>query len=279
MSGVERIRNAFTTANDCGRTALIAYIVAGRPDVDACVDLVVDLHAAGADIIELGMPFSDPLADGPVIRRATRRALDDGIDIDAVLGIVRDVRARDCNVPIVLMGYVNPVLAYGVERFAAAAHEAGVDGLILPDLPLDESEDARRAFAAHELSITFLITPLTIPERRDELLIASTGFCYAVATTGTTGARGSIDPRAIDLLADLRNRSAGAVPIAIGFGISTSAHVTAFAPHADGVIIGSALVDRIERGDEPVRFVSELAEATGTSAEEWNASVLPRAVR
>jgi tryptophan synthase alpha chain len=261
MNGIARIRAAFDAAANDDRAAVIAYVVAGRPDVDSCVDVIIDVHAAGADIVELGMPFSDPLADGPVIRRATRLALDDGVSVATVLEIVTAVRARGCDVPLVLMGYINPVLSYGIERFADDLAVAGVDGVILPDLPLDEAGEARRLLAARDIAMTFLITPLTQLERRAQLLDASTGFCYAVATTGTTGARGSVDPRARVLLDDLRERSGGVVPIAVGFGVSTPAHVEALAPHADGVIIGSALVERIERSQDASSFVAALSAA------------------
>ena len=265
MTGVDRVHAAFAAAAADGRAALVPYLVAGRPSREACVQLVLDAHAAGADLVELGVPFSDPLADGAVIRNATRAALDDGIDVAAVIEIVRTIRARGCDVPIVLMGYVNPLLAYGLTQLCIDAALAGVDGLIVPDVPLEQATELRACAAATGIGLTFLVTPLTAPERLVSLVAASTGFCYAMATTGTTGARSELDSRTIDLLERTR-AIAGDIPVAVGFGVSSAEQVEALAPHADGVIVGSALVDLIERDGDAVGQIRQLALATACRA-------------
>jgi tryptophan synthase alpha chain len=259
MTGAARIRGAFAAARSAGRSALVPYVVAGRPDQDSCVELVVQLATAGADVVELGVPFSDPLADGPVIRDATRRALDAGITAAGCLDLVRAIRGRGCDVPIVLMGYVNPLLAYGVERWCADAAAAGVDGLIVPDA--QEFEGLARAAGAQGLGMTMLVTPLSSDERISALAARSTGFLYAVASTGTTGARSELGEGTLDLLD--RARRLSEAPVAVGFGVSTSDHVAQLAPRADGVIVGSALVARVEVDPVgAVGFVGELVAAS-----------------
>lgn len=246
--GADRIRAAFARAADEQRAALVPYIVAGRPGIEACVELVVELAAAGADVIELGVPFSDPLADGEVIRNATRRALDDGMSVARCLDLVRAVRARGVDVPIVLMGYVNPLLAYGIDVFCRDAAAAGVDGLIVPDAALLDS--LRTGAAEHGIGLTMLVTPLSEDERVVSLAAASTGFLYAVASTGTTGARTSVADSTVELLDRIRRVLAEhdvQVPVAVGFGVSTPEHVASLASHVDGVIAGSALVALVEQ--------------------------------
>jgi len=265
MSGADRVRSAFDAARTAGRAALISYFVAGRPSVDAMPALVEEVVAAGADLIELGVPFSDPLADGPVIRDATRLALDAGMTVAGCLDLVRMIRARGVTAPIMLMGYGNPLMAYGITRFCADAAAAGVDGLIIPDVPLEEADELRAGAAAHGLGMTFLITPLTDDARIEEVAAASTGFLYAVATTGTTGARGSVDPRTVELL-DRARALAGDAPVAVGFGISMPEHVVSLVPHADGVIIGSALVALVEADVSAVPGrIAELAAAAAVA--------------
>jgi tryptophan synthase alpha chain len=257
VRGAAAIRGAFAAARDAGRSALVPYVVCGRPSLDAMPQLLASVAEAGADVIELGVPFSDPLADGTVIRNATRRALDAGVTVASCLDAVRATRAAGLDVPLICMGYVNPLLAYGLERFCRDAAAAGVDGLIIPDVPLELAGDLRNAAAAVGLGITFLATPLTSDERIAELAAASTGFLYAVATTGTTGARaGDVAQSTIDLLGRAR-AAAGDVPVAVGFGVSTPEHVAALAPHVDGVIVGSALVDLLER--DPAAVPAEIA--------------------
>ena len=249
------LRAAFSRAASDGRAALVPYLVAGRPTSTDTVELVRAAEASGADVIELGVPFSDPLADGETIRNATRAALDAGMTVAGCLEIVRAARAAGVTVPIVLMGYVNPLAAYGIERFCADAGAVGVDGLIVPDMPLEEAAVLRESAAAAGVGVTFLVTPVTSDDRIAELAAASTGFLYCVATTGTTGVRADVDPRTVELLARVRGL-AGDTPVAVGFGVSTPAHVAALAPHADGVIVGSALVALVEQ--DAARFPAEV---------------------
>ncbi|MCZ4496674.1 MAG: tryptophan synthase, alpha subunit, partial [Thermoleophilia bacterium] len=195
--------------------------------------------------------------DGEVIPNATRSALDAGVTDSGCLDQVRANRALGVEVPNVLMGYVNPLLAYGVERFCADAHAAGVDGLIVPDVPLESAGPLLDAAAAHGLGMTFLATPLTSDARIAQLAAASTGFLYAVASTGTTGARADVAASTHELLARAR-ASAGDTPVAVGFGVSMPDHVTELAPHANGVIVGSALVALVEQ--DPVAAVARVGE-------------------
>ncbi|MCW2923379.1 MAG: tryptophan synthase, alpha subunit [Thermoleophilia bacterium] len=264
VAGGERIRAAFATAGAQGRAALVPYVVCGRPSLDAVPALVSSLVEAGADVVELGVPFSDPLADGPTIRDATRLALDDGVTVAGCLAAVRAVRAAGVEVPIVLMGYVNPLLAYGIDAFCRDAADAGVDGLIVPDAAA--LVELHEAAGRHGLGMTMLATPLTDGARLGELAAGSTGFLYVVAATGTTGARSEVASSTVDLLARVRRELADGgddVPVAVGFGISTPEHVAALAGHADGVIVGSALVALLERDPEAVPgAVAELRRAT-----------------
>ncbi len=260
MTGAARIREAFRQAAANGQTALVPYVVAGRPSRDACAQLACELAAAGANVIEIGVPFSDPLADGAVIRNATRRALDDGMTVLGVLDVVRAIRAAGCDVPIVLMGYANPLLAYGIDAFCADAAAVGVDGLIVPDA--QEFEPLRVAAAEHGIGLTMLVTPLSSDERIRDLAERSTGFLYAVASTGTTGARSEVSDATIQLLDRARHITAGGVPVAVGFGVSSPEHVARLAPHADGVIVGSEIVARVEADVNAVAaFVASLAAA------------------
>jgi tryptophan synthase alpha chain len=262
VRGAAAIRAAFTGAAAEERAALVPYVVCGRPSLDAMPELVGSLVAAGADIVELGVPFSDPLADGSVIRDATRLALDAGVTVGRCLDAVRAIRTAGHEVPLILMGYVNPLLAYGLDRFCDDAAAAGADGLIIPDVPLEEAGALRAAAARAGLGVTFLATPLTGESRIAELAEASTGFLYAVATTGTTGARGDVAASTIELL-ERATGAAGEVPVAVGFGVSTPEHVAALAPHADGVIVGSALVALLERDAAAVPgAVADLRRAT-----------------
>jgi tryptophan synthase alpha chain len=237
------------------RTALIAYVCAGDPSLEATRRLVPQLAEAGADIIEIGIPFSDPLADGPVIQAASQRALDAGVSPKSVLEVVRQIRQDGCQVPLVLMGYMNPMVVHGLERFCQDAAQAGADGLIVPDLSLDEAPEMQKPAAAAGLDVILLAAPTTLEARLKKIGQATRGFLYFVSITGVTGGRVELPP---ELPAQLKlARSVSPVPVAVGFGVSTAGQARRLAAHADAVIVGSALVQLIH--DTPNDFAPVLA--------------------
>ena len=236
------------------RKALVTYRMAGDGGVDASVEALVTCARAGADVLELGFPFSDPIADGRVIQAAAGRALALHITLDTVFDIARRVRTQT-DVPLVLMGYLNPVLAFGVERFVATCAASGVDGVIIPDLPPEEAAELCAAARAHDVGTIFMLAPTSTPDRERAVLAASTGFIYFVSVTGVTGTRTGVP----DIGAHVeRLRAASRVPVAVGFGISTPAQASALAAFADGVVVGSALVERHARGEALTSFVTSL---------------------
>jgi len=239
-----RIDQVFKAARRDGRKVLIPYIMAGDPDLAATRALVPALAGAGADVVELGVPFSDPIADGPVILRAGMRALVHDTSLPDILEAVRDIRA-ECDVPLVFMSYYNPILQYGEEAFARDAVAAGVDGVIVPDLPPEEGHDLIRAARAHGLATIFLLAPTSDPGRIARVARVSTGFVYYVSLTGITGARLGDAADVADHLKAIRD--ATDKPVAVGFGIATPEQAGAVAKVADGVIVGSALVKVIEQ--------------------------------
>jgi tryptophan synthase alpha chain len=261
---VSRIAAAFQRAAAERRAALIAYVCAGDPSLEETVRIVPRLAEAGADLIELGIPFSDPIADGPAIQAASLRALRSGTTARGVLGAVRRIRERDATTPLVLMTYLNPVLAYGMDSFAADASSAGVDGVIVPDLPVDEAAPLSGALARAGVDLVLLAAPTTSSERLARIGRESRGFLYCVSVAGVTGARTGLPPELPNQLAQARARSS--VPIAVGFGVSTPEHARALAAHADGVIVGSALVSLLHESggdlDRAAAFVRGLADAT-----------------
>jgi len=234
-TGVERIAAAF---NGHGRAAaLMPYLMGGYPDIAASVECGLAAADAGADLIELGVPFSDPLADGPVIHAAGTEALRKGVHVQDVLGVAREISAQ---VPVVLMVYSNPILKRGVERFADEAAAAGAAGLIVPDLPFDEAVAVRDACDAAGLALVPLVAPTTTAERLAEIGRDARGFVYTVSLSGTTGERDALAPELADTVA--RVRAASEVPVAVGFGISTAEHARHVGAIADGVIVGSRIV-------------------------------------
>jgi tryptophan synthase alpha chain len=255
-----RIDRAFARLRATGRRGLIPFIAAGDPSLACTAALVRELAARGADIIELGVPFSDPLADGVVNQRAYQRALASGATLPRILDFVAEVR-RDCDVPIVLMSYVNPIHRFGLDRFPEAARTAGVDGVILSDCPPEEMADALDRFRAAGVHPVLLIAP-TSPARRIVLISEkSGGYIYYVSLRGVTGARAELPP---DLAEGIRRiRDLTDKPIAVGFGISTPAQARAVAEHADAVIIGSALVARIESHRDDPAVVGRAGEFLG----------------
>ena len=253
-TGTERIAAAFSGH---GRTAaLMPYLMGGYPDTAASIECGLAAADAGADLIELGVPFSDPLADGPVIHAAGTEALRNGVHLHDVLGVAREISAQ---VPVVLMVYVNPVLARGVERFADEAAQAGASGLIVPDLPYDEADAVRTACDAAGLALVPLVAPTTTPERVAEIGRDARGFVYTVSLAGITGERDELPSELGETVA--RVRASSEVPVAVGFGISTADHARRVAGLADGVIVGSRIVRAAgEGGAEAVgAVVRELA--------------------
>jgi len=244
---MSRIEKTFTKLKKEGRRAFIPYVMAGDPSLARTKKLVKLLEECGADIVELGVPFSDPLADGPVIQAAAERARKKGATLARVLETVREIR-KASEVPIVLMTYFNPVFKYGEERFVRDAASAGVDGVIVPDLPPDEARGLIRAAKERGLDTIFLAAPTSTPRRMRLVARSSTGFIYYVSITGITGARLSLDASQREGIRALRALTKK--PVALGFGVSRPAEARAVAEFADGVIVGSAIVRKIKESSE-----------------------------
>jgi tryptophan synthase alpha chain len=232
----------FDTARARGEAALVTYLMAGDPDLATSKAAALACAEGGADLIEIGMPFSDPIADGPTIQRAAERSLAAGTTLRDALAVAAHVRARS-EVRLALMGYVNPVLSYGLEAFFADAARSGVDAVILPDVPPEESADVRAAADAAGVKVVFLLAPTSTEARRRAAAAAATGFLYFVSVTGVTGARRELP---VDLAAQVEAvRAASSLPVVVGFGVSTPDQARQVARLADGVVVGSAIVSRI----------------------------------
>jgi tryptophan synthase alpha chain len=243
-----RITRRFADLQARGEMGIIPYITAGDPSLDASLKFVTALAEAGADVIELGVPFSDPLADGPTIQRASERALKAGTTLAGVLDLVRKIRKSNsaaAEVPIVLFSYYNPILQMGIEKFAAAANEAGADGVLATDLTPEESVEYRKILHAHDLDTIFLGAPTSTDERLTQISAVSSGFLYLISRTGVTGAKDSLPDGLPALLR--RARGVTQLPIAVGFGISQPGHVSVLGGLADAAVIGSSLVSEIEK--------------------------------
>jgi tryptophan synthase alpha chain len=239
---MNRIRSRLSDLQKRNEKALALFITAGYPNLNDTPRIVLDAENGGADMIEIGMPFSDPLADGPVIQRSSALALRNGVTLAHIFRQVGEIRKRS-DIPIVLMGYLNPILSYGDGPFFAHAAESGVDGLILPELPLEETTRFASLFRRHELAQILLVTPTTSPSRRRLIDEASTGFLYCVSATGVTGKR-SHDP---DLAYVARvKRAAKKNPVLVGFGVRRQEDVRRFSSVSDGVIVGSACIEYLE---------------------------------
>lgn len=254
---MSRIEKVFKKLKENNQKAIIPFITAGDPDLDKTGELVMAMEKAGADIIELGVPFSDPIADGPIIQRASYRALKGGVSLRKILGLVKDLR-RETSVPIVLMTYYNPVFKYGLSEFVKDAVGAAVDGIIVPDLPPEEGRGIIEEGMKAGLDTIFLIAPTSTRERIKMISALSRGFIYYVSLTGVTGARESLPTEVEESVK--RIKKATDKPIAVGFGISTAEQAKRIASFADGVIIGSAIVGLIERNTgnpDLVRIVSD----------------------
>jgi tryptophan synthase alpha chain len=239
----DRIKEQFAKLAKENNKALVTFITAGDPDIATTAELLPLLENAGVDIIELGMPFSDPMADGPTIQLASERALESGTTLAAILSMVKQVRSR-VNIPIILMGYANPVYSYGWEKFAKDAANAGVDGLLLVDLPPEEADELLPSAKAAGLKVIFLLTPTSDNARIAKVAKVGNGFVYYVTVSGVTGARQSVASEIEQNLAMIRQKIK--LPIVAGFGISTPDQAAQVASFADGVVVGSAIVKLFE---------------------------------
>jgi tryptophan synthase alpha chain len=222
---------------------LVAYVTCGDPDLQTTREVVLAAVKAGADVIELGVPFSDPVADGPVIQRASERALRQGTTLEQVLEMARQVR-RETDAGLIIFSYLNPILKFGLERFCAAAEAVGIDGALVTDLPVEEAGEYLRLMRARSLATVFLAAPTSPPERLQRIAEASTGFVYAVSRTGVTGARAEL-PEETRLLVE-RIRQFTSLPVAVGFGISTAEQFAAVGKYAEAAVVGSAIMQAVE---------------------------------
>lgn len=252
-----RIDDTFARLRANGKKAFVAYIMAGDPDTDTALAILQGLPGAGVDIIELGMPFTDPMADGPTIQLAGQRALEGGMTMDRVLDMVRQFRTGDATTPIVLMGYYNPIYARGVDRFLAEAHAAGIDGLIVVDLPPEEDRELCLPAQAAGLNFIRLATPTTDAKRLPKVLQNTSGFVYYVSITGITGAAAA---SVTDVAPEVaRIKAATDLPVIVGFGISTPDAAARIAAAADGCVVGSAIVKDIGAGRPVAEVLANVA--------------------
>jgi len=244
-----RIAGAFARCRAARRAALISFVMSGYPSMAICEELVPALVAGGADLVEIELPFSDPMADGATIQHTSQVALANGTTLADTLALVRRLRERrGVTVPLVLMGYLNPFLQYGLERLAADSAAVGVDGYIVPDLPTEESDEFLAACHAHERDLIFMLAPTSTPERIRAVAARASGFIYCVSLTGVTGARDRLAPELGDYIA--RVREATELPLAIGFGISRPEQVRQAGALADGVVVASALLNHLDQYPE-----------------------------
>ncbi len=266
-----RLTSRFAALKREGRAGLVAYVMASDPDHETCFEILRGLPQAGADIIELGFPFTDPMADGPSIQKAALRALKAGGSLRKTLELAKRFRATNAETPLILMGYANPIESMGYDAFAKAMQESGADGTIIVDLPPEEDAPLRAAFDANALSIIRLATPTTDANRLTKVLDGASGFVYYASVTGVTGANAatSVDVRA----AVERLKRATSLPIAVGFGVREPEAARAIALTADAVVVGSAFVDEISAGptsqavDRVLRKVAQLSEAVRSARE------------
>jgi tryptophan synthase alpha chain len=251
---LNRIDEKFQQLREEGKCGFIPFITAGDPTLEDTRKLIIEFESQGADIVEVGVPFSDPLADGPIIQASSLRALKNGVSLRKVLGLVEDLRSFT-KIPIVLLTYYNPVYNYGITNFVKDAKRCGVDGVIIPDLPPEEADDLRREADDAELATIFLVAPTSTPKRIKLIAEASTGFIYYVSVTGTTGIRERLE----EIKPQLRLiRSITKKPIGVGFGISKREHIQRVATLADAVIVGSAIVKRISDASSREDLVEEV---------------------
>jgi tryptophan synthase alpha chain len=249
---MNRIENAFKN-----KPIFMPYFPLGYPDLPTSIDVIEALARNGADLIEVGLSFSDPLADGPVIQHATQIALEKGITVKKALAAVKEIRKRGVTIPLILMGYYNPMLAYGLEKFVRDAREAGADGFIIPDLPMEEAEEFTSV--AGEMPLIQMLAPTSSPERMEMIARNAKGFIYLVSVTGITGERKSLAEGLGDLIAQVREHTSA--PVCVGFGIGTPEQAKEVGKMADGVIVGTACVRTIGSSDKPVETAKEFAKS------------------
>jgi len=264
-----RLTDRFMQLRARNEKALIGFVTVGDPSADLTVEIVTALARAGVDAMELGLPFSDPLADGPSIQASSQRALENGMTVLRALDVIRRIRHSTPDLPLIVMTYYNPILRYGLERYAADAASAGVDAHIVTDLTPEEAGDWKRISKAHDLDTVFLLAPTSTPERIGAVAELSTGFIYCVSRTGVTGARQDVPAELTDVVRRIKERTP--LPVCVGFGISRPEHVQRICAFADGAVVGSALVDLIHRE----RDASDLYEQARDYAETLKAATRP----
>lgn len=264
-----RISSLFEDLKARGKKALVAFITAGDPDLAATKDIIFTLERSGADIIELGIPFSDPAADGPTIQASSERAVKKGVMLPDVLGLVKEVR-KESEIPIVLFGYYNPVFTFGLKKFAKAARAAGADGVLIVDLPAEESDELKTELDREGIDFIFLVTPTSDDKRMKTIADKASGFLYFVSVTGVTGARTQVSKNVSSYVKRLKKFTD--LPVGVGFGISTPTQAKEVASYADGVIVGSAIVNKIAQNSasdgllkEVGDFVSGLKQGIGSN--------------
>jgi tryptophan synthase alpha chain len=266
---MSRIEETFKRLEAKNEKALVMYLTAGDPDLDTTGRLLLSLEEAGADIIEIGVPFSDPMADGPTIQRAAGRAIENGVTLDNILDMLEEIRPN-LNIPVILFGYFNPIFSFGLKRFSKRAEEVGIDGLILVDLPYEESREIRRFTDnlddGRRIDFINLISPVTDGDRLKEIISDASGFLYYVSVTGVTGARDKLPPDVEEQIVKLKGMTD--LPVVVGFGVSNPETTARLGGVSDGVVVGSALVNIIEENggkgetlfSNVVDFVSSLKE-------------------
>jgi tryptophan synthase alpha chain len=268
----QRIEARFEQCRQEGRAALVTYVMAGDPDPETSLEILKSLPAAGADIVEFGLPFTDPMADGPAIQAAGLRALKVGQDLAGTLDLIGRFRAEDQSTPVILMGYYNPIYVYGVERFLVDAREAGVDGLIMVDLPPEEDEELCLPALGAGLAFIRLATPTTDDRRLPAVLANTAGFVYYVSITGITGAATPDFGKVATAVERIKRHTP--LPVVVGFGVKSGAHAAAVAQGADGVVVGSALIEALKGSLDPEdRATSHTVEAVTTLVKELSEGV------
>ncbi len=269
MAQHSRIAEKFRQLRARNEAALIPFVIAGDPSLDKTVRIVREFESQGADLIELGVPFSDPMADGPANQRAHSRGLAAGASLRAILSLVSDIR-RESQIPIVLFGYFNPIFHYGCEQFCADAAQAGVDGLLTVDLPPEEADELRKPARANGLDLIYLLAPTTPIDRAQKIARTASGFLYYVSVTGVTGARTALASDLEEHIADLRRITA--LPLGVGFGISSAEQAASVARFADAVIVGSAISTLIESNLLSSELVSTAGRMVGSMKQAMRAA-------